>query len=55
MGLVGTSVVAAGYGTMDRGYAQLGVVGPTRMDYSSTMSAVQAVAQYLGRIITDAG
>ena len=55
MGLVSTSVVAAGYGTADRGYAQLGVVGPTRMDYSNTMSAVQAVAQYLGRIITDAG
>lgn len=53
-GLVSTSVVAAGYGTVDRGYAQLGVVGPTRMDYSNSMSAVQAVAQYLGRIINDA-
>ena len=53
-GLVSTSVVAAGYGTVDTGYAQLGVVGPTRMDYSTTMSAVQAVAKYLGRIITDA-
>lgn len=52
-GLVGTSVVASGYGATDRVFAHLGVVGPTRMDYSSTMSAVQAVAQYLGRIVTD--
>lgn len=52
-GLMGTSVVAAGYGATDKVFAHLGVVGPTRMDYSSTMSAVQAVAQYLGRIVTD--
>lgn len=52
-GLVHTSVVAAGYGTQDRILAQLGVVGPTRMDYPTSMSAVQAVANYLGRIIID--
>jgi len=52
-GLVHTSVVAAGYGTQDRILAQLGVVGPTRMDYPTSMSAVQAVARYLGRIIID--
>lgn len=52
-GLMGTSVVAAGYGAVDKVFAHLGVVGPTRMDYSNTMSAVQAVAQYLGRIVTD--
>lgn len=52
-GLMSTSVVAAGYGATDRIFAHLGVVGPTRMDYSTTMSAVQAVAQYLGRLVTD--
>ncbi|NWN86954.1 MAG: heat-inducible transcriptional repressor HrcA [Micrococcaceae bacterium] len=44
-----TSVVAAGYGPGDA--AKIGVVGPTRMDYPSTMSAVRAIARYLSRIL----
>jgi heat-inducible transcriptional repressor len=27
------------------------VLGPTRMDYPSTMGAVRAVARYVGRIL----
>lgn len=46
--LRGTSVVSAGYGTADTVYAGLGVLGPTRMDYPSTISAVHAVARYVG-------
>ncbi|WP_022872817.1 heat-inducible transcriptional repressor HrcA [Nesterenkonia alba] len=46
-----TAVVAAEYGTDDG--AKLGVVGPTRMDYSSTMSAVRAMARYLSRILSE--
>lgn len=48
-----TSVVSGsyGYGTSDGPLAHLGVVGPTRMDYPRTMSAVRAVAAYLSRFL----
>jgi heat-inducible transcriptional repressor len=50
-GMSSTSVVSAGYGS-DRGtVARLGVVGPTHMDYPSTMASVRAVARYLGQIL----
>lgn len=49
-----SSVVATGYGNADRTVAQLGVVGPTHMDYSGTMRAVHAVARYVGRLLTEA-
>jgi heat-inducible transcriptional repressor len=51
--LSGTSVVTVGYARGDEVVAQLGVVGPTRMDYPSTMGSVRAVARYLGRILTE--
>lgn len=46
-----TSVVTAAYGTLDRPLAGLGVVGPTRMDYPGTISAVRAVARYVGEVL----
>lgn len=50
-----TSVVAAEYSPLTAGGdgAKLGVVGPTRMDYGSTMSAVRAMARYLSRILSE--
>ena len=48
-----TSVVASGYGTNTDIWANLGVVGPTRMDYPSTMAAVRAVARYVGRFLAE--
>jgi heat-inducible transcriptional repressor len=33
--------------------ARLGVLGPTRMDYSNNMAAVRAVARYLSRLLGD--
>lgn len=46
-----TSLVAAGYGG---GYGSgLGVVGPTRMDYPSTIAAVRAVARYVSRFLIE--
>lgn len=48
-----TSVVASGYGTDSDIWANLGVVGPTRMDYPSTMAAVRAVARYVGRFLSE--
>ena len=52
-GLRRTSVVAAGYGSGDQPLAKLGVVGPTRMDYPTTMGAVRAVALYTGQILAE--
>ena len=51
--LSSTSVVATGYGPHDEAVATLGVVGPTRMDYPGTMSAVRAVARYVSRILDE--
>ncbi len=48
-----TSVVASGYGSQDDLWATLGVVGPTRMDYPSTMASVRAVARYVGRFLSE--
>lgn len=48
--LQSTSVVASSYGTQNN-WASLGIVGPTRMDYASTIAAVRAVASYVGRIL----
>jgi heat-inducible transcriptional repressor len=48
-GLSEASVVATGYGPDST--AKIGVLGPTRMDYPTTMAAVRAVARYLSRIL----
>jgi hypothetical protein len=52
-GMEATSVVSTGYARGDELVASLGVVGPTHMDYASNMASVHAVAQYLGRILSD--
>jgi heat-inducible transcriptional repressor len=51
--LTGTSVVSSGYGDGGRVVAKLGVLGPTRMDYPSTIGAVRAVARYVGSILAE--
>lgn len=51
VGLAETSIVAASYGADGQPLARLGSLGPTRMDYAGTMSAVRAVARYLSRIL----
>ena len=48
-----TSVVASTYGSRDDAWAALGIVGPTRMDYPSTMASVRAVARYVGRFLAE--
>lgn len=50
-GLSEASVVATGYTAAGGGIAHLGVIGPTRMDYSNNMAAVRAVARYLTRLL----
>ena len=52
-GLQTTSVVSTGYGNASQPLAKLGVLGPTRMDYPSTMGAVRAVARYVGQILAE--
>ena len=52
-GLQATSMVSTGYGVGTDLVAGLGVVGPTRMDYPTTMAAVRAVATYVSRILAD--
>lgn len=47
------AVIASGYTTGHQQTATLGVVGPTRMDYSGNMTAVRAVARYLSRLLGD--
>jgi heat-inducible transcriptional repressor len=46
-----TSVLTSGYSASSAGVARLGVLGPTRMDYSNNMAAVRAVARYLSRLL----
>jgi heat-inducible transcriptional repressor len=52
-GLQTTSLVSVGYGAGRERLAGLGVLGPTRMDYPSTMAAVRAVARYVSEILDD--
>jgi len=47
------AVIASSYQSGNQHSATLGVVGPTRMDYSSNMTAVRAVARYLSRLLGD--
>jgi heat-inducible transcriptional repressor len=51
-GLQTTSVVSTGYGTGRDLVAGLGVLGPTRMDYPTTMASVRAVARYVSEILS---
>ena len=47
-------MIATGYGPTDQPLANLGVLGPTRMDYPGSMAAVNAVARYVSQILSDA-
>ena len=51
--LAEASVVTTTYGPgTGEAVAHLGVIGPTRMDYPATMTAVRAVARYLSRFLS---
>jgi heat-inducible transcriptional repressor len=52
-GLQATSMVSIGYGSGADVLAGLGILGPTRMDYPTTIAAVRAVAAYVSRILAD--
>ncbi len=46
-----TAVVTSAYRVGTDSTAKLGVLGPTRMDYSNNMAAVRAVARYVSRLL----
>lgn len=52
-GLSNTSLVFSGYQNHGTEVAKLGVLGPTRMDYSNNIATVRAVARYLSRILEE--
>jgi heat-inducible transcriptional repressor len=52
-GLVETSILASGYRSPAGELARVGVLGPTRMDYSGNIAAVRAVARYLSKLLGD--
>ncbi len=51
-GLIEASVLASRYDGATGG-ARVGLLGPMRMDYSSNLAAVRAVAHYLTRLLED--
>ena len=50
-GLQSTSLITSGYAAGDEHVGNVGIVGPTRMDYPAAMAQVRAVATYLSRIM----
>lgn len=48
-----TSLVTVGYGLESAQMGAVGVIGPTRMDYAGSIAAVDAVARYVGRFISE--
>ena len=53
-GLGEASIVASRYDAQV-GSARVGLMGPTRMDYPSNLSAARAVARYLTRLLEEDG
>ena len=51
VGLAETSILAGGYRSSAGEVARIGVLGPTRMDYSGNIAAVRAVARYLSKLL----
>jgi heat-inducible transcriptional repressor len=50
-GLKSASIMVTGYENHGTEVAKLGVLGPTRMDYSGNIASVRAVARYLSKIL----
>lgn len=51
--LAETSLVSARYLAPANAGTHIGVIGPTRMDYSKALGAVEAVSQYLGHMLVE--
>jgi heat-inducible transcriptional repressor len=46
-----TSLVSMSYGASGQSHGALGILGPTRMNYASSMTAVNTVARYIGKFL----
>ncbi|HEV7623602.1 MAG TPA: heat-inducible transcriptional repressor HrcA [Amnibacterium sp.] len=53
LGLGEASILAGGYRSPAGALGHIGVLGPTRMDYSGNIAAVRAVARYLSKLLGD--
>jgi heat-inducible transcriptional repressor len=53
LGLGEASILAGGYRSPAGTLGHIGVLGPTRMDYSGNIAAVRAVARYLSKLLGD--
>lgn len=53
--LADVAIVSSSYGNVECGanLARIGVLGPKRMDYSSNMAAVRAIANYITRFVQE--
>jgi heat-inducible transcriptional repressor len=51
LGLAEASILSSGYSSSSGEIAKVGLLGPTRMDYSNNMASVRAVARYLSRLL----
>lgn len=52
-GITNTSMVFTGYESRGTEVAKLGILGPTRMNYSNNIASVRAVARYLSKVLED--
>ena len=48
-----TSLVSMSFGSGAQNHGALGILGPTRMDYASSMAAVNTVARYISGFLGD--
>ncbi|MFA4830005.1 MAG: hypothetical protein WC594_12380, partial [Thermodesulfovibrionales bacterium] len=53
MQMKGFSLVASSYKEGDRPIGCVGMIGPTRMDYSRAIAVVNTTARFLTRVLTD--
>jgi heat-inducible transcriptional repressor len=53
LGLGEASILAGGYRSPAGALGHIGVLGPTRMDYSGNIAAIRAVARYLSKLLGD--
>ncbi|HBK67467.1 MAG TPA: HrcA family transcriptional regulator, partial [Firmicutes bacterium] len=47
------SIITATYNMKGRAVGTIGVLGPTRMDYSHVVAVVDFIAQYLSEILSE--
>ncbi len=49
----GLSIISAAYKQDDRSLGRVGIIGPTRMDYSTTIPLVDLTARLISSVISE--